>query len=75
MPSPKKPTQKSAGKMTFEEATEELESIIERIEQGEVGLEAALAARKRGDALIKRCREILDTAEQELEKVVEEEGT
>lgn len=55
--------------LTFEQATEELEAIIERIESGEIGLEEALAERKRGDELIRRCRAILDTAEQELEKI------
>ena len=54
--------------MRFEEATEELESIIERIEQGEIGLEESLAARRRGEALIQRSRAILDAAEQELER-------
>ena len=58
--------------MSFEAATAELERIIEQIEQGEIGLEESLAARKRGDALIRRCRAILDQAEQELEQVAAE---
>ena len=49
--------------MSFEQATEELEELIRRIEEGDIGLEESLAARKRGDALIKRCRSILDGAE------------
>ena len=61
-------------KLTFEQAIEELEAIVERIEQGEIGLEDALAQRRRGDALIKRCRAILDTAEQELKTVSVDEG-
>ena len=63
------PKQASPEEMTFERATEELESIIERIESGEIGLEDALAERKRGDELIRRCRAILDTAEQELKQI------
>ena len=59
--------------MSFEEATRELEAIIERIEAGEIGLEQSLAERRRGDALIRRCRSILDAAEQELEQVAAEE--
>ena len=55
--------------LSFEKAMEELEAIIERIEQGRIGLEESLAQRKRGDALIKRCRAILDHAEQELKQV------
>jgi exodeoxyribonuclease VII small subunit len=56
-------------KMSFEEATEELEAIIERIEAGEIGLEESLAERRRGDALIKRCRSVLEQAEQELQRI------
>jgi exodeoxyribonuclease VII small subunit len=55
--------------MTFEQATEELETIIERIEEGAIGLEQSLEARKRGEALIQRCRAVLDAAEQELEQL------
>ncbi len=55
-------------KMRFEEATGELEAIIERIEQGDLGLEESLAERRRGDELIKRSRAILDAAEQELDQ-------
>lgn len=58
--------------MRFEEATAELEAIIERIERGEIGLEESLAQRRRGEALVRRCREILDAAEQELETVAGE---
>ncbi len=59
--------------MSFEHAVEELESIIERIEQGQIGLEESLAQRRRGDALIKRCRSVLDAAEQELAQITAEE--
>lgn len=56
-------------KMSFEKATEELDRIIERIESGEIGLQESLSQRKRGDELIKRCRSILDQAEQELKTI------
>ncbi len=59
--------------MSFEQAVEELESIIERIEQGQIGLEESLAQRRRGDALIKRCRSVLDAAEQELAQITAEQ--
>jgi len=77
----KNPTPSRSGKsskpesMSFEEAVEALESIIDRIERGEIGLEEALSERKRGDALVKRCRAILEAAEQELETIaVDGEG-
>jgi exodeoxyribonuclease VII small subunit len=59
--------------LTFEQATAELEAIIERIESGEIGLEESLRQRQRGELLIRRCRAILDKAEQELEHVSAEE--
>ncbi len=59
--------------LTFEQAMEELELIIDRIERGEIGLEESLAQRKRGDALVKRCRTVLDAAEQELQQAKPDE--
>ncbi len=55
--------------MPFEEATAELEAIIESIEEGEISLEESLVARRRGEALIRRSRAILDAAEEELKHV------
>lgn len=61
--------------LTFEQATAELEAIIERIESGKIGLEESLEQRQRGELLIKRCRAILDKAEQELEHVSADDVT
>lgn len=55
--------------MTWEQAMAELESINEKIEQGEIGLEESLTEYRRGVALTKRCHAILDVAEQELKKI------
>lgn len=55
--------------MGFEDAVAELESIIERIDSGEVGLEASLDAYRRGAALVRRCRAVLDSAQQEIERI------
>lgn len=66
-----KPTKQpsSPESMSFEQALEGLESIVERIERGEVGLEESIAEYERGVALIKRCREILGRAEQRVEEL------
>lgn len=63
----KKPT--SPADLPFEEALAQLEQIVERIEGGEVGLEAALAEYERGVGLLKRCREVLKNAEQRVEEL------
>ena len=72
----KKPTGRAddTAKLSYEQALAELESIIERIEKGEVGLEESLKQYTRGAALLKRCRGILDTAEQQIEQLTAEDG-
>ncbi len=55
--------------MTYEQALGELESLIDRIEQGEIGLEESLNEYRRGADLLKRCRGILETAEQQIEEL------
>ncbi|MFO0873314.1 MAG: exodeoxyribonuclease VII small subunit [Phycisphaerales bacterium] len=60
--------------VSFEAAMGELESIIDRIEQGEVGLEESLRQFRRGDALVKRCRAILDVAEQQVKELVADDS-
>lgn len=53
--------------LTFEQALAEVESIIERIEAGEIGLEDALLQYERGVALVNHCRGKLDRAQQKVE--------
>ncbi len=65
--------------LPFEEALHALEEIIGRIEQGEIGLEASIAAYQRGDQLIKRCKAVLGDAEQRvkslrIDEIQSEEG-
>lgn len=56
-----------AAALDFEQALAQVEEIIARIESGEVGLERSIAEYERGAALVRRCREILQTAEQKVE--------
>ena len=49
--------------MTFEEAQQELEAIVQRLESGEVPLDEALKLWERGEELYRFCKERLDTAE------------
>jgi len=53
--------------MTFEQALARLEAIVQRIESGEVGLERSIAEYEQGVALIRRCKDILEKAEQRVE--------
>ncbi|WP_420106585.1 exodeoxyribonuclease VII small subunit [Herbaspirillum huttiense] len=45
---------------SFEEAMEELEQLVARMEAGELPLEASVAAYKRGSELVKFCAAQLD---------------
>ena len=65
----KKPTKPKPESLSYEQAAEELEQILQHIESGEIELEEAMTQWKRGTQLIQRCRAILDAAEQELKEV------
>lgn len=57
--------------LSFEAALKELESIVSRLEQGEVDLEDSIALYERGQGLKQHCEARLKAAEGRLEKVVQ----
>jgi exodeoxyribonuclease VII small subunit len=60
---------------TFEEAQRELESIVQRLESGDAGLDEAITLWERGEELYRVCSAKLDAAHgriEELAKRVEE---
>ena len=57
---------------SFEEAMEELEQLVARMEAGELPLEASVAAYKRGSELVRYCAGQLDKVESQV-KVLEGE--
>ena len=62
----------SSGEQSFEQALAELEKIVKRMEAGELSLEQALAAHKRGLELARLCQGRLEAAQQQV-KVLEGE--
>jgi len=56
-------------KMPFEQAIDELESIVKDLEAGKVPLEKSVELYERGEALKKRCEELLRQAEARVEKI------
>ena len=56
-------------KLTFECAIEELESIVKRLEDGKVPLEESVVIYERGEALKRRCEELLRQAEARVDKI------
>jgi exodeoxyribonuclease VII small subunit len=58
--------------LRFEEALQRLEAIVDRLEQGDLELEASLAAFEEGVALTRRCAGQLEEAERRVEVLVRE---
>jgi len=56
-------------RLPFERAIEELESIVKRLEEGKVPLEESVTIYERGEALKRRCEELLRLAEARVEKI------
>lgn len=55
--------------LTFERSMEELETIVKRLEDGKVPLEESVAIYERGEALKRRCEELLRQAEARVDKI------
>lgn len=51
---------------TFEQAIDQLETIVDEIESGEAGLEESIKRYEVGMKLVARCRAILDSAEKKI---------
>jgi len=60
--------------VTFEQAMEELENIVEQLEEGDVPLEAAITIYKQGMDLSKLCHQKLKTVEDQLTQILKEDG-
>ncbi len=54
---------------SFERALKELESIVGRLEKGDVELEDSIVIYERGEALRKHCDKLLKQAEAKVEKL------
>ena len=66
----KEPAAPAVSGMSFEAALKELETIVARLEQGEVDLEDSIALYERGQGLKAHCEAKLKAAEGRLEKIV-----
>ena len=52
--------------LSFEEAMQRLDEIVKGLEKGDVTLNDSMALFEEGTALIRRCTELLDGAEQQV---------
>ena len=55
--------------MPFEAALQELERIVDQLERGSVSLDDSIRLYERGEALKKRCDDLLKNAEMRIEKI------
>ncbi len=55
--------------LSFEAALAELEAIVQRLERGQLDLEASIAAYERGTALRRHCATKLEEARLRVEKI------
>lgn len=56
----------------FEEALQELEKVVERLESGDLSLEDSLAAFEEGVRLVKYCNQKLTEVEKRIELLVQD---
>ncbi|GAB1806822.1 MULTISPECIES: exodeoxyribonuclease VII small subunit [Priestia] len=60
---------------TFEEAMEQLETIVNKLEEGDVPLEEAIQQFQQGMTLSKFCHDRLQHIEKQMETILREDGT
>jgi exodeoxyribonuclease VII small subunit len=60
--------------LPFEKALAELETIVKRLEQGDVALEESIQIYERGEALKRRSETLLREAEARVEKITRDAG-
>lgn len=58
----------------FESAAEKLETIVAELESGDLTLGDSLARYEEGRTLIRRCYELLESAERRIEELIEDEN-
>ena len=59
--------------MSFEDAIQELETIIDKLESGEVPLDETISLYDRGSELKKYCEQKLQTAEEKIQRISKKE--
>lgn len=58
--------------MNFEEALQELENIVDKLDDGQLSLDESLMLFENGIGLLSECNTKLKTARQKVEKLIEE---
>ena len=61
-------------KLDYEAAVAELESLVTRLEQGDISLEESLKLYESGVLLTRECQDALQTAEQKVQVLMQQSG-
>jgi exodeoxyribonuclease VII small subunit len=61
-------------KLDYEAAVKELETLVERLEEGDISLEESLKLYERGVLLTRDCQESLQAAEQKVQMLLQQSG-
>lgn len=64
-------SKKNIDKMTFEQALEELDNNVQKMDKGNISLKESFELFKRGIELSEQCSIKLDIIEKEVDKIVE----
>jgi exodeoxyribonuclease VII small subunit len=66
--------QQDAKKLNYEAAVAELETLVTRLEQGDISLEESLKLYESGVLLSRDCQEALKNAEQKVQMLMQQSG-
>ncbi len=61
--------------LSFEDAMQELETIVRNLEEGQIKLDDAVGAYERGAKLQSHCQKKLDDAQLKLQKITKKQGS
>ncbi len=64
----------AATELSFEEAIQRLEKVVDQLENGDVPLEQAIQLFEEGMMLAKQCNQTLERVEQQVEVLMKENG-
>ncbi len=65
---------KNTESFAFEQSLAELETLVQKMESGDMSLEASLKAFEQGIRLTRDCQKALTDAEQKVQKLLEQNG-
>ena len=63
------PAPDDTGAITFEQMMGRLQDLVDKLEEGQLSLDESIRSFEEGMALVKKCTEVLDRAEERIQKL------